>query len=153
MEDELHLPTAFAFAVGIGKSGVSSGTDNSFQEVSGIEQKIEIQPVREGGENRFEYQLPNGVKQQPLVLKRGVADAASPLIKWCTRVLGDGLLNPIALQNVQICLLDAEREPLRVWWLYNAYPVKWSVDPFSSTKNDVAIENIELAYQYIERIL
>jgi hypothetical protein len=40
---------------------------------------------------------------------------------------------------------------LRAWQFNDAYPVKWSVEGFSSTKNDVAIEQIAFAYTYSQR--
>jgi phage tail-like protein len=152
MAYDANMPLAFHFTVALGFGSAASGLDNAFQEVSGIEQKMDIQVVQEGGENRFQHQLPNGIKQQPLSLKRGIADYSSPLVRWCKRVLGGGLAAAITLQDVQVCLCNEKRDYVRIWWLYNAFPIRWSVDALNSTKNDVAIETIELAFQYIDRI-
>ncbi|GAB3255541.1 hypothetical protein GCM10027296_24720 [Chitinimonas naiadis] len=144
------MPVAFHFRVSI--SGFGNTADSSFQEVSGITQKMEVQDLKEGGENRFQHKLPTGIKQQNLTLKRGIADNQSPLMKWCKTVLEGGLEVPISPRSVRISLCDANRDPVRVWVFHNAFPVSWSVDPFNSTKNDVAIETIELAYLYAERM-
>jgi phage tail-like protein len=45
-----------------------------------------------------------------------------------------------------VSLLDESGLPLRVWTFENAYPVQWEVDPFNSTKNEVALEKVTLCY-------
>ncbi|HUB90427.1 MAG TPA: phage tail protein [Dyella sp.] len=143
------LPAAFYFTVSVNSS--SSGPDSSFQEVSGIELTMEVDELREGGENRFVHQLPTGVKQKRLTLKRGVAPDSSPLVGWCKRTLEDGLSVQIELATVDVKLLDEKSNPLRGWSFTNAYPVRWEIDTFNSTKNEVALETIELAYQTVTR--
>ncbi|TPW15554.1 MAG: hypothetical protein FD130_1178, partial [Halothiobacillaceae bacterium] len=39
------------------------------------------------------------------------------------------------------------------WTFANAYPVSWEVESFSSTKNEVAIEKLELSYNYSNRMM
>jgi phage tail-like protein len=143
------LPAAFYFTVSIGAS--SSGTDSSFQEVSGIELDMEVDELREGGENRFMHQLPTGIKQKRLTLKRGAAATSSPLVSWCKSTLEGGLSIPIRLLPVNVKLLDAKSNPLRSWSFSNAYPVRWEIDAFQSTKNEVVLETVELAYQTVIR--
>lgn len=143
------LPAAFYFTVSVNSS--SSGPDSSFQEVSGIELTMEVDELREGGENRFVHQLPTGVKQKHLTLKRGVAPESSPLVGWCKSTLEEGLSVAIELATVEVKLLDEKANPLRGWSFTNAYPVRWEIDAFNSTKNEVALETIELAYQTVVR--
>lgn len=148
---EAPLPAAFQFTVSF--NATPSGTDSSFQEVSGLELVMDVEELREGGENRFVHQLPKGVQQKKLTLKRGVAAHKSPLVLWCKATLEGGLSMPIAPVPLLVSLLDASSLPLRSWSVSNAYPVRWDVDAFNSTKNEVALETIELAYQYIQRML
>lgn len=145
------LPVAFQFTVSLG--AIPSGPDSSFQEVSGLEQAMEVEDLPEGGENRFVHQLPKGVKQKKLVLKRGVASLTSPLIIWCKATLEGGLSTSIQTAPLLVSLLDASSLPVRTWLFNSAYPVRWDIDAFNSTKNDVAVETIELAYQYMQRML
>lgn len=150
-EDTLgaQLPAAFYFTVSIGSG--ASAVDSSFQEVSGLELSMDVDELREGGENRFMHQLPIGVKQKRLTLKRGVAPMSSPLVSWCRSTLEGGLSVQIKLAPVTVKLLDAKANPLRTWSFTNAYPVRWEIDSFNSTKNEVALETIELAYQLVQR--
>jgi len=138
------MPVSFSFSVGF--SNIASGVDCSFQEVSGMDQVMEVEDVQAGGENCFVYKLPKGVRQDKLVLKRGVADMRSPLLRWCKSVMSGGLAQAVTPMDVSVYLLDEEGNKIRGWTFQAAYPVRWGVDEFSSTKNSVVIETIELAY-------
>jgi phage tail-like protein len=148
---QASMPAAFQFTVSFG--GLPSGIDSSFQEVSGLEQTMDVEELREGGENRFVHQLPKGVQQKKLTLKRGVAALTSPLVVWCKATLEGGLSIPIVPAPLLVNLLDGSALPVRSWLFNNAYPVRWDIDAFNSTKNEVALETIELAYQYMQRML
>ncbi|MGP1666505.1 MAG: phage tail protein, partial [Rhodanobacter sp.] len=80
-----------------------------------------------------------------------MAASSSPLVAWCKATLEGGLSVPIKPMCVDVSLLDSHSNPVRTWSFTNAYPIRWEVDTFNSTKNDVALETIELAYQYVER--
>ncbi len=142
------LPFAFYFQL---KFSGSSGKDTSFQEVSGIGSEIDVQEVVEGGENEFVHRLPKGVKHPLLSLKRGIADLDSPLVKWCKSVLEGGFAEPIETQKIDLFLLNREGDHLRAWSFKNAYPVKWEIDSFNSTKHEVAIEKIEISSNSVTR--
>lgn len=154
-EKQRYLAPSFYFRVVFGgKSGLldnSSPADHSFLEVSGLSAEIDLEPVIEGGENRFVHQLPKGVKFPKLSLKRGIADMNSPLVKWCSQALEGGLVERIQPMDLSVRLLDQTGDPLRTWDIVNAYPVRWEVEGFNSTKNEIAIEKIELSYNYANR--
>ncbi|GAB7263145.1 hypothetical protein DZS_49690 [Dickeya ananatis] len=137
---EWPLP-AFYFSVNID----NSGDDQAFQEVSGIEARIETEPFREGGNNNL-YHLPVAVKHGPLTLRRGLGSASSPLVRWCKRCFEGQLNGPLETKEVSISLLNEQGDPLRVWLFYNAYPISWRVDRFHATCNEVAIEEIVLCF-------
>jgi phage tail-like protein len=150
-----YPPPAFYFTVMFDTVNARDDiADMAFSEVSGIGTEMELETVAEGGENRFSHQLPKRMKHGNLELKRGVALYISPLVQWCIATLEGEFTQPISPQTVYVLLNGAEDfEVLRAWKFNNAYPVKWSVDGFSSTKNEVAIEHIALAYSYSERVL
>ena len=148
-ESALYQPSAFYFKVIFGTA--KSSADNSFQEVSGITSELEIDPIEEGGENRFKHSLPKRIKHGNLVLKRGIADKTSPLIKWCMAVLEGDMSAAIVPETIKIHLLNEKGDPVRGWTVDNAFPVKWNIDGFNSTKSEVAVETIELAYNTLKR--
>lgn len=148
-ESREYPPPAFYFKVRF----KGSDMDTSFQEVTGIGPEIETENVVEGGENRFVHQLPKAVKHPKLVLKRGIAEMNSPLVGWCISILEGDFSAPIEPKELEVMLLNENGDPLRAWYFANAYPVHWEFDSFNSTKNEVAIETIELSYNYSNRRL
>jgi phage tail-like protein len=146
-----YQPSAFYFKVVFGATLTS--TDTSFQDVTGISSEIETEQLVEGGENRFVHKLPKGVRHPNLELKRGIADMDSPLVVWCMSVFEMDFIEPIVPQPVAVYLMNEDQEPIRAWMFENAYPVKWDVESFNSTKNEVAIEKIVLSYSYSNRLL
>lgn len=141
-------PAAFSFSVIFGRED----QDASFQEVSGISNEMKTEDVIEGGENSFVHKLPTGVKGNNLELKRGIAPLTSTLVTWCKSVLEGGFLDPIQPKSVLVHLLDENQDPVRSWEFINAYPIKWDVESFNSTKNECAIEKIVLSYTTLKRI-
>ncbi|TVQ36092.1 MAG: phage tail protein [Geminicoccaceae bacterium] len=128
------------------------GPDTAFQEVDGMAVKREVETVVEGGENRFAHRLPKIAEAPNLILKRAITDRNSPLVSWCREVLEGDLAQPIRPQSLDVHLLDAAGEPLCTWSIVNAFPVQWVVESFGALKNEVAIERIELAYAYVNRV-
>jgi len=139
-------PVAFHFSVRIDNDTLA------FQEVSGLSVEMQTETVPEGGENRLVHELPTSLKCGRVELKRAIAKTGDPLIAWCRDVLESDFSQPIQPKQVFIFLLDMQGQPLRGWTLVQAYPVKWSVDGFSSTKNELAIESITLACTGVVRI-
>lgn len=146
-----YPPTAFSFKVVFAATGENS--DTSFQEVSGIKASIETETYKELGENGFEYQFPKPPTYPNLVLKRGVADTNSPLVKWCKSIFEGNLSKPIEPMDIRVFLLDENQEPKCAWVFSNAFPIVWEVENFKSDKNEVAIEKIELRYNFLTREL
>lgn len=141
---EYPLPSFF-FKVEIGQETLS------FQEVSGISSEIEFESIKEGGENGFVHQLPTRVKHGNLELKRGIAPKTSSLYQWCAAALSGSFGPATQPKTVTIKLLGKDAAPLLVWQLTGVYPMKWEIDPFNSTKNDVALEKIVLRYNSVTR--
>ena len=146
-----YPPSAFYFKVVFSATGGMS--DTSFQEVSGIASEIETESYVEGGENRYVHQLPKSVKHPKLVLKRGIATMTSPLVIWCRSVFEGDFMIPIVPMPIMVYLMNENKIPIRAWTFANAYPVNWEVESFNSTKNEVAIEKLELNYNYSNRMI
>jgi len=146
-----YQPSAFYFKVAF--AATAGMADTSFQEVSGIGSEIETEPYSEGGENRYVHQLPKSVKHPKLVLKRGIAKMTSPLVVWCRTVFEGDFAAPIVPMPMMVYLMDENKVPIRAWSFANAFPVNWEVENFNSTKNEVAIEKIELNYNYSNRVI
>ncbi|GHC57935.1 phage tail protein [Ulvibacter litoralis] len=138
-----YPPVSFHFKVEF--NGITQQeTDMQFQSVSGLSVDIDTEEFAEGGENKFKHKLPVRTKYPNLVLKRGMV-TDSNLIDWCRDAIENFQFKPV---DLTVKLLNDEHEPLVTWNVINAYPVKWSVDDFNAEENKLAIETIELAYNY-----
>lgn len=137
-----YPPTSFHFLVNF--VDLKLAPDVMFQAVSGLEVSMETEPYREGGENRFVHQLPVRSNFSKLTLKRGLF-VHSQLINWCMDAFNNMEIKPV---NLIVSLLNENHLPIMSWNVVNAYPVKWSMSELNAERNELAIESIELNYQY-----
>jgi len=149
-----YPPVSFHFKVEfVGVSGMNGDTEQRFQEVGGLSFEVETEALREGGENRFEYKLPKRTKYPNLVLKRGLLKGTA-ILDWFKSALST--YYTVAVYDFKpadliITLMDEADQPVATWNVVQAYPLKWAVSDFKATDNALAVETIELAYQYFER--
>ena len=119
-----------------------------FQSVSGLTVDVDTEDIAEGGENRFKHKVPVRTKYPNLVLKRGLV-VDSDLIKWCRDAVENFSFKPT---NLIVKLLNEKHEPLLSWNVVHAYPVKLNMSDFNAEQNTIAIETIELSYNYFNRM-
>lgn len=155
MPGTYYPPTGFHFRVSFsGVSGMSSDDHQRFQDVGGLSFEIETESFREGGENRFEYKFPKRVKYPNLVLKRGMI-TSKVLTDWIKDAMnGFFYASPVPFfqpSDILITLMNEDGQPVAIWNVVQAYPVKWSMSDLKATENAVVVETVELAYQYFER--
>ena len=105
-----YPPVSYRFMVQI--LGPQGPADYGFQEVSGFKASIDTEAYAEGGENRFQHQLPVKKTYEPLVLKRGVALMGSLLNVWCKTSVLTGMDVPIPMFNVLLFLQDENGIPV-----------------------------------------
>ncbi len=142
-----HQIVGFHFKVFFTGLPKSNGTDISFQSVSGLDVQIEKEAMKEGGENRFEHQIPGRSKYTTLTLKRGILKPEdSGLVQWCQQAFQDMIVKP--LTNVDVELLNEDHKPLMRWQLSHVWPVSWKVGELNAEKGEVLIETLELNYNY-----
>jgi len=56
------------------------------------------------------------------------------------------------LKTVKVDLMSPAEEIVRSWQIVNAYPIKWSASPLHAAEHKIAIETVELAFEYIESV-
>ncbi len=148
-DNEYTLPVSFYFSVGF----MGGLNEVAFKEVSGLSSEMEVETLREGGENSYELKLPKQVKHSNLVLKRALMPLTNTVEAWIKLNMESNLSLLIVPDIITISLCDADGIPLRVWSCVGAFPVKWEVDTMDAEKNSVLIETLELAYSSLTRIL
>ncbi|RAW01594.1 phage tail protein [Pseudochryseolinea flava] len=145
---EYYPPVGFHFKVEVNLPDIAQeDREVRFQEVGGLNKTLEIEEFKEGGENRFAHRLPNPAKYANLVLKRGML-TKSKLINWCFDAIDNFDFKPA---DITITLLDEKHNPLSVWNISKAYPVKWLTTDLKAQENAIVIETLELAYQYFTK--
>ena len=149
MLENNYPPAGFYFKIKIGEMPDS---DSEFQELTGLSMSLDTQSVKEAGENRFTHQLPLPARAEPLILKRGIK-ISSPLLEWCRKAIEEFTFYP---KDLHVFLLDtesgaAEPKPLMSWHLVHAYPTKWEVTGLNAMNNEVAVETIQIHYNYFTR--
>ncbi len=124
--------------------------DIHFQSVSGLDVQIETQPLKEGGENRFEHALPGKRKfSSTLTLKRGILrPGESGITDWCLEAFNK--LNVIPLKTVLVELLGEDHQPLMKWDLAHVWPKSWKIGELNAERGEVLIETLELHYNRFE---
>jgi phage tail-like protein len=148
MAEYKYPPVGFHFKVQF--EGISGLTDNDtrFMEVAGLDVKINTDPYKEGGENRFKYELPIGVTYTTLKLKRGMVKD-SGISKWVRNTIENFDFQPV---NLIVSLLNPDHQPLQSWYIVGAYPLNWKTSEFKAMANEIVTEELELYYQYFKNI-
>lgn len=132
----------------LGGAGLCHG---SFSDVTGLEASMEPKVIRAGGRNYGAFQRAGSVSFSTVVLKRGMT-AGRDLWRWWSLFAGApdtgaGDRSPAARATVYISHLDGERQPLVVWKLENAMPVRFKAGDLSSKSGEIAIEELHLAHE------
>jgi phage tail-like protein len=87
--------------------------------------------------------MPGLRKYNNITLKRGVIKADNDFFKWLSTVK----LNTIERRTMTISLLNEKQDPVMVWTVHNAFPVKVEGPQLKAAGNEVAIESIEVAHE------
>lgn len=119
--------------------------DMRFQSVTGLDSTLDTEPLKEGGENRYEHVLPTRRKYGPLVLKRGVLlPEDKGLTAWLKKAFDEEKVQPI--ETVDISLLNEDHKPLITWTINNVWPKSWKIGELNAERGEVLIETLELNY-------
>ncbi|MEY4764492.1 MAG: hypothetical protein RI907_1165 [Pseudomonadota bacterium] len=123
------------------------GARIGFSEVSGLTQENQVIEYRDGSFPEYSsVKMPGLRKFSNITLKRGVVKSDNDFFKWLTTIK----LNTVERRDLTISLLNEEHEPVMVWKIHNAFPVKVEGPALKAAANEVAIETIEIAHEGLE---
>jgi phage tail-like protein len=118
-----------------------------FSEVSGLTQENQAIEYRDGSFPEYSaIKMPGMRKFSNVTLKRGIVKSDNDFAKWLSTVK----LNKVERRDIIVSLLNEERQPVMVWKIQNAFPVKVEGPGLKATGNEVAIESIEIAHEGLE---
>ena len=119
--------------------------DVRFQSVTGLDSTLETEPIKEGGENRYEHVVPTRRKYGPLILKRGLLTPEEKgLTAWLKKAFDEEKVQPV--ETVSISLLNEEHKALITWTINNVWPKSWKIGELNAERGEVLIETLELNY-------
>ncbi|ATL48380.1 phage tail protein [Chitinophaga caeni] len=120
------------------------GTRIGFTEVSGLSLETEVIEYREGSSPEYsKIKMPGLQKFGNITLKRGVFASDNEYYDWFNTVK----LNTIQRRDITISLLNENHEPVVVWKVKSAWPVKVQSPDLKSDANESAIETLEIAHE------
>ena len=131
---------AFCFLVRF--TSLPGNVEGFFKSCSGLRYETEIVPVAAGGANDTTFNLPGRMKWAPLVLKQGFT-TSSALIAWREK----WTKGEMARSGGSIIQLNTALQPAATWNFVRGWPSKWEISEFDATKNEVAIETMEICHE------
>ena len=120
------------------------GTRIGFTEVSGLDVSLDVIEYRDGASPEYhKTKMPGMTKFSNITLKRGTFLNDNEYYQWLNTVQ----MNKIERRDIVISLLNENHEPVMVWRIKNAFPVKVQSTDLKADGNEVAIETLELAHE------
>ena len=129
----------FNFTVSI--DGITLG----FSECTGLDAEVSVIEYREGGDHLVR-KLPGLKKFTNITLKRGITDSLE-LYNWFKAIMQ----GQNDRRDGSVVLLDDEGKAVARWNFKSAWPCKYQGPTLHAKGNEVAIETLELACEWIER--
>jgi phage tail-like protein len=118
-----------------------------FTECIGLGMRIEPVRYRESGARSIVRALPGPVAYSEVILRYGVTDSLE-LWSW----LKNTAEGTVQRKHVTIVQLANDGQAQKINWnLFEAWPCQWSAVPFDTLGREVAIEEVRLAFDRLER--
>ena len=120
------------------------GSRIGFTEVTGLDRSLEVIEYRDGASLEYsKIKMPGLEKYSNITLKRGTFANDNEYFDWLNTVQ----MNTIERRDIIISLLNESHEPVMVWKVKNAFPVKVQSSDLKADGNEVAIETLEIAHE------
>jgi phage tail-like protein len=144
MADEIKWPLPkFYFSVQLGDD-----KDVTFQEVSGLQTETKVIEYRHGNSPLFStIKMPGLTSVGNVTMKKGIFAKDTKFFDW---YLETKKRESFKRRVVVVNLLDEGGNPKMTWTLNNAWPTKVTGTDLKSDGNDVAVEQVEIAYETLE---
>jgi phage tail-like protein len=122
-------------------------TEGHFTQCSNMAIKVDAIAYREGGTAQVVHRLPGQVEYGDITLRYGLT-ASKELWNW----MMSSIKGKVERKNVSIAMLDADGvTPATQWDLVNAWPSGWRGAPLDAMGHEVALEELTLVFETLER--
>ena len=120
------------------------GAKIGFTEVTGLDISNDVIEYRDGATPEYsKIKMPGLRKFSNITMKRGTFRGDNDFYAWFNTIQ----LNTVERRDITISLLNENHEPVVVWKVKNAFPVKVTSTDLKADGNEVAIESLELAHE------
>jgi phage tail-like protein len=125
-------------------------TEGIFREVTGLDSETEVIEHRVTGKggNIVVHKVPGALKWPNIVLRRGITDDKR-LHDWRKQIENGGI--EANRKNGAVTLYAPDGKIVSKYTFKKAWPCKFKGPALDSTKNEIAIEELELAHEGLER--
>ncbi|RZL49321.1 MAG: phage tail protein [Pedobacter sp.] len=122
------------------------GSRIGFAEVSGLDIEIEVVSQRDGSSSvDSEKRFPGLRKFSNITLKRAILKGDNEFYDWINTKQN----SKIERRNLTVKLLDENHEPIIIWLIKDAFPIKYSGPILVSNSSEIAMETLELTHEGI----
>ncbi len=120
------------------------GAKIGFTEVTGLDISNDVIEYRDGATPEYsKIKMPGLRKFSNITMKRGTFKGDNDFYAWFNTIQ----LNNVERRDITISLLNENHEPVVVWKVKRAFPVKVTSTDLKADGNEVAIESLELAHE------
>jgi phage tail-like protein len=120
------------------------GTNIGFSEISGLNVENKVIEYRDGVSPEYsKIKMPGMREFSNVTMKRGVFKGDNEFFKWLNTIS----LNKVERRDITISLLNESHEPVVVWKVRNAFPIKVQSTDLKADGSEVAIETLEIAHE------
>jgi phage tail-like protein len=149
-ENQIQPFTTFNFEIVLTPTDSGSGLnapicEAAFQECTGLDVTMEPKSFPQGGMNDRQTHRIGQVTYGRLTLKRGMTGNLQ-LWDWLSKAIMPGK-NLSA--NAEIHMWSSANEPMMTFFLEGCLPVKFTGPTFNAQSGGVAIEELQLVYEYL----
>ena len=151
-ETTIYPFTAFRFSVTISVPDLVPDAlcNASFAECDGLEMTMDVKTIREGGNNAAQVRLFGAVNYGTLTLKRGMTSNFD-LWDWFESLYEPDKATARGDVTVSVFAADGITENV-AFFLERCLPLKLKAPPLNAKDGIVAIEELQLAYEWLSRV-
>jgi phage tail-like protein len=130
------------------KLDIMGVTEAHFTDCTGLGVDVESISYREGGTTQVVRKIPGPVTYADVTLRYGVT-SSHQVWDW----LLSAVEGKVQRKNVSVIMLDADgvTEVLR-WDLVDAWPTRWRGAPLEALNRAIAIEQLTIAFESMQRV-
>lgn len=120
------------------------GSNIGFSEVSGLNIENKLIEYRDGASPEYsKIKMPGMREFSNITFKRGVFAHDNDFFNWLNTIS----LNTVERRDITLTLLNETHDPVVVWKIKNAFPVKIQSTDLKADGSEVAIEQLDVAHE------